>query len=453
MCPSVNKIEKSLFIRLKEKSKLNKVHVSIAISGLWIIQNKEDFIWLQSLKSNNFIITWVNHSFTHRYYKDVNMENNFLLLPDTVIQSEILDTERILIEHGEVPSIFFRFPGLISDEKFVEVLKKYGLVQLGSSAWISKMKKEESIEKGDIILIHGNGNEEVKALEELYKFIDTTNLQFLNLEYEIKNYNKNYILNTGLETRHRLNILEKIYGEYTNKLFQEINFQKGMKVAVIGCGSGSGIEQIYKKIGEDGRILCVDISPEQISLTKNILESKGVNNVDYVVADIEGYTGNCGYDVVYCRFVLIHLRNPIIALKNMLSFIKEEGTIACEEHNYEDIFNYPTSSAIDKYKTLLKKISNILKLDYAFGKKLYYEMNLLGIDISYVKKCVPLCNFYDQKTLLLLSLIEEKHHFISQNLIKDSEIEEMIQEMETIANKKEIIQSPGSVFQCIGKKK
>ncbi len=186
MCPSINKIEKNLFVKLKEKSKLNKVHISIAISGLWIIQNKEDFIWLQSLKEDDFIITWVNHSFTHRYYKDVDMQNNFLLLSDTVVQSEILDIERILIEHGEVPSIFFRFPGLISDEKFVEVLKKYGLVQLGARAWISKMKKDENIEKGDIILIHGNGNEERKALEELYKFIKDTNLKFLNLEDEIK---------------------------------------------------------------------------------------------------------------------------------------------------------------------------------------------------------------------------------------------------------------------------
>lgn len=264
--------------------------------------------------------------------------------------------------------------------------------------------------------------------------------------------NKNYILNTGSETKHRLSILEKIYGEYTSKLFQEINFQKGMKVAVIGCGSGSGIEQIYEKIGRDGCILCVDISPEQISLTKKILDSKGINNVDYVVADIEEYIGNCDYDVVYCRFVLIHLRNPIIALKNMLSFIKEKGTIACEEHNYDDIFNYPISNAIDRYKILLEEISNVLKLDYAFGKRLYHEMNLLGINISYIKKYVPLCSCYEAKTLLLLSLIEEKNHFISQNIIKKEEIEEMIQEMKIIANKKEILQSPGSVFQCIGKK-
>ncbi|MBY0580644.1 MAG: class I SAM-dependent methyltransferase [Rickettsiales bacterium] len=265
--------------------------------------------------------------------------------------------------------------------------------------------------------------------------------------------NKNYILNTGSETKHRLSILEKIYGEYTSKLFQEINFQKGMKVAVIGCGSGSGIDQIYEKIGRDGRILCLDISPEQISLTKNVLDSKEINNVDYIVADIEKYIGNCDYDVVYCRFVLIHLQNPILALKSMLSLIKENGFIACEEHNYEDIFNYPTSNSIDKYRALLKKISNILQLDYAFGKKLYYEMNLLNIDISYIKKFIPLCTSYDEKTLLLLSLIEEKNHFISQDLLEEGEIKEMIEEMQIIADKKEIIQSPGSVFQCIGKKK
>ena len=31
-----------------------------------------------------------------------------------------------------------------------------------------------------------------------------------------------------------------------------------------------------------------------------MLDSKEINNVDYVVADIEKYIGNCDYDVVYC---------------------------------------------------------------------------------------------------------------------------------------------------------
>ena len=184
ICHSANKIEKSLFNKLKKSSKLNIVYVSIVISGLWIIQNKEDFIWLQSLTSDNFIITWVNCSFTRRYCK---IEGAFLLLSNTVVKSEILDTEKILIENGEIPSIFFRFPGLISDRKFLAELKKYGLVQLGASVLISKMKENDIINKGDIILINGNDIEKNKFLDLFYKFVDNTNLQFLNIENEIKN--------------------------------------------------------------------------------------------------------------------------------------------------------------------------------------------------------------------------------------------------------------------------
>jgi hypothetical protein len=40
---------------------------------------------------------------------------NFLLMPGFDMQSEILDQERLLIANGETPSIFFRFPGLVSD--------------------------------------------------------------------------------------------------------------------------------------------------------------------------------------------------------------------------------------------------------------------------------------------------------------------------------------------------
>ena len=78
-------------------------------------------------------------------------------------------------------------PNKLKDPNFLAELKKYGLVQLGSGAWISKMKEDDIIEKGNIILIHGNGNEERRALEVLYEFIDNTNLQFLKLENEIKN--------------------------------------------------------------------------------------------------------------------------------------------------------------------------------------------------------------------------------------------------------------------------
>jgi hypothetical protein len=60
------------------------------------------------------------------------LANNFLLTPGFDIQSEILDTERLLIANGETPSIFFRFPGLVSDAALMQAVRRDHLVVLGA---------------------------------------------------------------------------------------------------------------------------------------------------------------------------------------------------------------------------------------------------------------------------------------------------------------------------------
>ena len=83
-------------------------------------------------------------------------EQNFLLTPGLNIQSEILDTERLLIAHGEVPSVFFRFPGLVADKAVMQAVRNHHLIALGADAWLVLSPKPQD---GSIILVHANGNE------------------------------------------------------------------------------------------------------------------------------------------------------------------------------------------------------------------------------------------------------------------------------------------------------
>ena len=64
-------------------------------------------------------MTWVNHSFHHRTDKHLPLNKNFLLEPGTDIETEVLGTEAKMLENGIVPSVFFRFPGLVSDKRFL----------------------------------------------------------------------------------------------------------------------------------------------------------------------------------------------------------------------------------------------------------------------------------------------------------------------------------------------
>jgi ubiquinone/menaquinone biosynthesis C-methylase UbiE len=119
-------------------------------------------------------------------------------------------------------------------------------------------------------------------------------------------------------------------------LFNKIGLEKNKNVVCVGCRTGNGIESIYSKIGPNRKILCLDISNQQIEEAKKKLKS--IESISYKVEDIQRADfesqnpDECGkYDVVYCRFVLIYLQNPLQALKNMLSMLKPNGIIACEE--------------------------------------------------------------------------------------------------------------------------
>ncbi|QQV74483.1 hypothetical protein H6P87_00016 [Rickettsia tillamookensis] len=159
MCPSSKNFEEDFFKKLVElSSKLNKpIPIAICVSGLWINKHTEEFLWLLKQQENGHLqITWVNHSFSHPYFKDKPLEDNFLLSNKDDFENEVLEAGKILVSYNIAPSPFFRFPGLVSDQTLIEKLKDLGFIPLGSNAWLAKGEK---IQDGSFILVHGNSNE------------------------------------------------------------------------------------------------------------------------------------------------------------------------------------------------------------------------------------------------------------------------------------------------------
>ena len=150
MCQSSVPFEKDFFDQLAAMSTKKPIPIAISISGLWLLMHQEEFKHLLSLQQNNKLkITWINHSFSHPYYDDLPYPQNFLLSKMINEESEILLTEQYLLEADQMPSVFFRFPGLIFDEKLVIKIKLFGLLPLGADAWVAK---HQPITKGGIYI-------------------------------------------------------------------------------------------------------------------------------------------------------------------------------------------------------------------------------------------------------------------------------------------------------------
>jgi len=161
LCPSHKPLDRVIFTSLINEFKKieTPVPVALSITGRFMLSHAEDIDWLKNLvKQKEISITWVNHTYNHHYDPKLPLTENFLLEPDTDIDFEILGTEIAMLQHGLMPSVFFRFPGLVSDAKVVQAVTGYGLIPIGSDAWLAK---GQAANPGSLVLIHGNGNEPI----------------------------------------------------------------------------------------------------------------------------------------------------------------------------------------------------------------------------------------------------------------------------------------------------
>lgn len=159
LCPSHRPLDKRIFTDIfNEFKKVERpVPVALSVTGVWMRQHPQDLEWLKQMQADHEIyITWINHSFNHRVSLKAPLKENFLLEPGTDISYEVLEAEKAMLKNGLLPSVFFRFPGLVSDQQLVYKITGFGLIPVGTDAWLAKGQQPQA---GSIVLIHGNGNE------------------------------------------------------------------------------------------------------------------------------------------------------------------------------------------------------------------------------------------------------------------------------------------------------
>lgn len=173
LCPSAKSLDADLFDWVADSLAIGQqrpLPVLLCVSGLWIKYHFKDLQRILDYERQGKLQPiWANHSYKHLHKDTVERDGNFLCLPGTDVMQEILETERALLLNGLLPSVFFRFPGLVSNAGLLRlVVLEAGLIPLGTDAWVANGKLPIA---GSIALLHGNGNERhgIRRLQEWYR--------------------------------------------------------------------------------------------------------------------------------------------------------------------------------------------------------------------------------------------------------------------------------------------
>jgi len=130
-------------------------------------------------------------------------------------------------------------------------------------------------------------------------------------------------------------------------------------------------EYLANKVGEEGHVVAVDISPEQIGVTRARIEEAGLSNVTFITGDITNATLPEGEaDIVYARFFLMHQRDPLNAIRKMKSLLKRGGVLVLEESIMSSHHFSERSDAFDAFVKAIVALGNHKGVNFDIGSQL-----------------------------------------------------------------------------------
>jgi SAM-dependent methyltransferase len=222
--------------------------------------------------------------------------------------------------------------------------------------------------------------------------------------------------------------LHALYGPGSRRVLLDAGLRSGMRVADLGCGVGMVTALLAELVGPEGHVVGIDASAAQLDQARERLP-QGSTNIRFKEASATA-TGlpPASFDLVYCRFLLIHLPEPEWALREMGALLKPNGILVCEDGDLTSAGSEPPS-ALDAFADLWGCLGPTRNVDYTLGRRLFQMVQAAGFPAPEITFNQPVLARGENKHFLELSVAEAGPAFIDAGLITAEGLDRTLAEM------------------------
>jgi SAM-dependent methyltransferase len=254
----------------------------------------------------------------------------------------------------------------------------------------------------------------------------------------LKNGKGEYVLATGAKAANRLRILHNVYGPGARRVLVQAGIKRGMRVADLGCGVGMVTQLLAELVGPTGEVVGVDFSGAQIAQARELLPPE-LSNVSFIEASATN-TGLAreSFDLVYCRFLLIHLPEPELALREMHDLLKVNGILVCEDGDLTSAGSEPPSK-LYAFSDLFGRLGPLWGVDYTLGRRLFQMVLAANFSRPEIAFNQPVEARGENKRLLELSVAEAGSAFLAAGLISSEELDQTLTEMQRLVEDESVL--------------
>jgi SAM-dependent methyltransferase len=247
-----------------------------------------------------------------------------------------------------------------------------------------------------------------------------------------------YVLATGAAADYRLQILHGLYGPGTRRVLLEAGLRRGMRVADLGCGVGMVTALLADLVGAAGHVVGIDASGAQLAQAHERLKTGGTNSSFVEASATDTGLPRASFDLVYCRFLLIHLAEPEQALREMHALLKPNGILVCEDGDLTSAGSEPPS-ALGAFTDLFGRLGPKRGVDYTLGRRLFHMVHGAGFPAPEITFNQPVLARGENKLLLELSVAEAGPAMVEAGLIAAEELERTLVEMRRLSGDETVL--------------
>jgi SAM-dependent methyltransferase len=247
-------------------------------------------------------------------------------------------------------------------------------------------------------------------------------------------------------------VLARVMRESSTSLFDRLSLRDGLTCLDVGCGGGDATLELARRVGPHGSVVGVDIDETKLQIARAEAAEQGVQNVEFRLSDVRKEDALGTFDVVYARFLLTHLSDPVTVVNAFYRHLRPGGCIALEDIDFSGYFTYPESKAFRRYLELYCATVSRRGGDPNIGPRLPGLLKQGGFQDVGVAIAQPVGTEGEVKIINPLTMENIAPAVLADGLASQSEINEVVRELYEFAADRNTVAGTPRVVQAWGRR-
>jgi ubiquinone/menaquinone biosynthesis C-methylase UbiE len=252
----------------------------------------------------------------------------------------------------------------------------------------------------------------------------------------------------------RLEIQSGFFEPLTKRTLIRAGIKEGMSCIDVGCGAGTVTRMMANMVGKNGHVTGADLDEKYLRYCR----SNSPTNTDFIRDDICNSSlveKGKSFDIIYSRFMFVHLKDAKKAVHSMKQLVKEGGTVVIEEldHAPDSWLCHPENQSVDTlrdiYVTLVSKAGG----DPLAGRKIYQLLVEESFDTSVECSSPCLMMGHEPYNTLGWRIAESlKPQILSFGLLSEQEFTKMYDDLKQLSLDRKSFVTYARFFSVIGRR-